>query len=190
MDERLEQILVKRYPMMFRDYRGDMTKTCMAWGMSCGDGWFSLLDEMCHKITTMTKKTDTEVIAHQVKEKFGSLRFYYGIEGPMTYFQKVNWKIRTFMCSRKWGVRYNKINNFRKKYYKNLNEKLSDIISDAEMKSYDICETCGQPGERKGGSWVTTSCDECDKKFDEGKRAWTDPDDFPSIYDKLFGGVD
>ncbi len=190
MDERLEKILVERYPIMFRDYGGDMKKTCMAWGMSCGDGWFSLIDDMCRQITTMTEKTDTEVIAHQVKEKFGGLRFYYGIESSQSLFEKINWKVRTFMCSRKWGRQYNKINGFRKKYYQTLDEKMSDIISYAEFKSYQICEACGQPGERRGGGWITTSCDECDKKYDEGKRAWSDPDEFPSIYDMMFGGVD
>ena len=190
MDERLEKILVERYPVMFQDYRGDMKKTCMAWGMSCGDGWFSLIDEMCSQIAIMIAKSDKKVIAHQVKEKFGSLRFYYGIEGAPTRFEKMHWKIRTFVFSRKWGRQYNKLNNFRKKFHKTLNEKISDIISDAEMKSYEICETCGQPGDRKGGGWVTTACDECDKKFEEGKRAWTHPDDFASIYDIMFGGVD
>ena len=190
MDERLEKILVERYPVMFQDYRGDMKKTCMAWGMSCGDGWFSLIDEMCSQIAIMIAKSDKKVIAHQVKEKFGSLRFYYGIEGAPTRFEKMHWKIRTFVFSRKWGRQYNKLNSFRKKFHKTLNEKISDIISNAEMKSYEICETCGQPGDRKGGGWVTTACDECDKKFEEGKRAWTHPDDFASIYDIMFGGVD
>lgn len=190
MDQRLEQILVERYPTIFRDYGGDITKTCMGWGMSCGDGWFSLIDEMCREISSMTANTTIEVIAHQVKEKFGGLRFYYGITSSDSLFDKINWKVRTLMCSRKWGRQYNKINDFRKKYHKTTNEKIEDVISYAEMKSYQICETCGQPGTRRGGGWVVTTCDECDKKFEEGKRSWKNPEEFPSIYDMMFGGVD
>jgi len=70
MHKILEKALVKKYPDIFKDYGGDITKTCMGWGFSCGKGWFLLLDELCSKIK------DMHVTARQVKEKFGGLRFY------------------------------------------------------------------------------------------------------------------
>jgi hypothetical protein len=70
MHKILEKTLVKKYPGIFKDYGGDIRKTCMGWGMSCGRGWFLLLDELCSKIK------DMNVVAAQVKEKFGTLRFY------------------------------------------------------------------------------------------------------------------
>ena len=70
MHKILEMTLVKKYPEIFKDYGGDIRKTCMGWGMSCGRGWFLLLDELCSKLKGLN------VTANQVKEKFGTLRFY------------------------------------------------------------------------------------------------------------------
>ena len=75
MKEELELQLVKKYPKIFRNYKGDPTKTCMAWGMTCGNGWYDILDDVCKKLS----KYDG-VYAEQVKEKFGMLRFYMNIE--------------------------------------------------------------------------------------------------------------
>jgi len=49
----------------------------IAFGFECDDGWFELLDNLMDEI----KKIDVNrsVSVHQVKEKFGGLRFY--IEG-------------------------------------------------------------------------------------------------------------
>jgi hypothetical protein len=76
-------------------------ETLMCWGFECGNGWYQILDSLCaniqHHIDWSHKnhKWDLEyneknleeqrpvrevvpqVIAMQVKEKFGGLRFYY-----------------------------------------------------------------------------------------------------------------
>jgi hypothetical protein len=44
----------------------------MAWGICCGDGWYKILDELSAKLEPLG------VVALQVKEKFGGLRFYIG----------------------------------------------------------------------------------------------------------------
>lgn len=45
----------------------------MCWGFSCGDGWYALIDVISDLLTTH----DVEICAVQVKEKFGTLRFYH-----------------------------------------------------------------------------------------------------------------
>ena len=70
MDTKLEEKLVEKYPTLYSGYGGDITKTCMGWGMECDDGWFELLDELSEKLEPYN------VVASQVKEKFGGLRFY------------------------------------------------------------------------------------------------------------------
>jgi len=72
MKQELEEALVRDFPNLYRDYGGDMAKTCMAWGFDCGDGWESLIRDLSEKIT----KVDPDCVAAQVKEKFGGLRFY------------------------------------------------------------------------------------------------------------------
>ena len=62
--------LVDNFPNLYQDYGGDMKATCMAWGFECGDGWFELLKDLSEKLEP------EGVVATQVKEKFGTLRFY------------------------------------------------------------------------------------------------------------------
>jgi hypothetical protein len=45
-------------------------------GFECGDGWCDLLDALCMNLQHATKNGSPQVIASQVKEKFGALRFY------------------------------------------------------------------------------------------------------------------
>jgi len=70
-----EKELVEKYPTIMRDYGGDMTKTCMAFGICIGSGWLQLLDDLCAKI--MALPGGEAVVADQIKEKFGGLRFYW-----------------------------------------------------------------------------------------------------------------
>ena len=75
MKKELDEKLCARFPSIFKDRRGDMRKTAMCWGFSCGDGWFQLLWDLCLGL----ERVNPEVVAAQVKEKFGGLRFYvYG----------------------------------------------------------------------------------------------------------------
>jgi len=187
MDERLEKKLVIRYPEIFRDFGGDMRWTCMAWGIDCGDGWFSLLDKMCKDVTELSNGKDIQVIATQVKEKFGGLRFYYIIESGYNILDRLNSKIRHLMFTRKLGIPYWKIVNFKRKLWKSTEEKISDRIEQAEEESYKICETCGQPGKISGGGWVYTACESCDEKYKLGNRRWKNPEEFPTIYEMMFG---
>jgi len=164
MKKEMELKLVELYPKIFRDYGGDMRMTCMAWGIACGDGWYSLLDSMCQTIELLTADKDMQVIADQVKEKFGGLRFYYHVEYKRNILDKTRSKFSTFMCRHKWGVAYNKIIDWKKKYYKSTVEKISDVVEYAESQSYRTCESCGGPGNRSGGSWIRVICEECDNK--------------------------
>jgi hypothetical protein len=60
-----------------------MTETTMCWGFECGDGWFNILNQLMgniqHHIDWKEKqgKPVPQVTLDQVKEKFGTLRFYY-----------------------------------------------------------------------------------------------------------------
>lgn len=55
----------------------------MAFGFECGDGWYNLLDALCDSIqghcdyiNRMYPHRQFQIVAVQVKEKYGSLRFY------------------------------------------------------------------------------------------------------------------
>ncbi len=60
-----------------------MQVTAMCWGFDCGDGWFQILNSLCGQIqnhldwVNRDEQKVAQVVADQVKEKFGGLRFYY-----------------------------------------------------------------------------------------------------------------
>jgi hypothetical protein len=102
MKQELDKLLCERYPKMMVNRNKDMKETCMCWGFECGDGWFNILDQLMGNIQhhidwnlrqrqvaidynskaapeSMRKVPELvpQVTLDQVKEKFGTLRFYY-----------------------------------------------------------------------------------------------------------------
>lgn len=101
MKKELDEQLCANYPKIFKDRYGDMKETLMCWGFECGDGWYKILDSLCRQIQSHidwshknmafdikwnqehpedqreVRQPVAQVVAVQVKEKFGGLRFYY-----------------------------------------------------------------------------------------------------------------
>lgn len=71
---KLEEQLQKKYPQILQDIGGDPMKTCMAWGVAVGAGWYNLLDDCMAEI--MATNPPANFKAAQIKSKFGGLRFY------------------------------------------------------------------------------------------------------------------
>jgi hypothetical protein len=51
----------------------------MCWEFECGDGWFDLIKRLSERLKEISDRTGDDIQAVQVKEKYGTLRFY--IEG-------------------------------------------------------------------------------------------------------------
>jgi len=83
MKQELDEYLCKVYPKMMVNRNKDMQETCMCWGFEVGDGWFNIINQLMGNIQHHIdwKNRDGEVVPQvtldQVKEKFGSLRFYF-----------------------------------------------------------------------------------------------------------------
>jgi hypothetical protein len=130
MNKEFELELVKKYPKILRDYKGDPMQTCMAWGIEADSGWYKLLDKCMEKMQYLcdicsTDGREVQVVANQIKEKYGTLRFYTSVYGA------------------------NKTENLI----------IDDIINEAEAASARTCEVTGDSGTlcQKGG-WYRTLC--------------------------------
>ena len=83
MKQENDEYLCKVYPKMMVNRDKDMQETCMCWGFECGDGWFQILNQLMgniqHHIDWQNREKEVvrQVTLDQVKEKFGTLRFYY-----------------------------------------------------------------------------------------------------------------
>lgn len=106
MKAELQEKLYENYPEIFKQKDLDMTQTAMCWGISCGDGWYTLIDELCGNIKNhvdnfnRNKPEAAHMIcqATQVKEKFGGLCFYtYGgdeyIDGMISFAESMSYHI-------------------------------------------------------------------------------------------------
>jgi hypothetical protein len=80
MNNILQKTLISRYNIFFeylKEYDGDLILP-IHFGIECGDGWFTLLDTLMGRIKSYCKYQKVEPInIQQVKEKLGTLRFYY-----------------------------------------------------------------------------------------------------------------
>jgi len=78
MNETNTLLLFEKYPKIFPvEDRADLRVSLMAFGFECGDGWFQIVDNLCERIQNYVDLHKCEqVVAKQVKEKYGELRFY------------------------------------------------------------------------------------------------------------------
>lgn len=166
MNEQLDNQLCEKYPKIFANRIEDVENSCMVFGFDVDDGWFNIVDRLCHMIQSTIDgqdkqiesivewNTDVErgaippwwstehngefkkrevpepipqVVATQVKEKFGSLRFYFT----------------------------------------GGNDQIHNYTRMAESMSGVTCEQCGAPGVLSGKSWVRVLCEQHTKERDE-----------------------
>lgn len=72
------KILLEKYPKLFARTQENSPYSIALFGPECQDGWFHIIDTLCRRIQghiDNNKKEFQPVIA-QIKEKFGTLRFY------------------------------------------------------------------------------------------------------------------
>jgi len=100
MNEKLDKLLVEKYPLIFKDRHAPMLNTAMCWGFECEDGWYWLIDTLCNSIQSYINNNPhlniQQVIATQVKEKYGGLCFYFAggneyIDGMVHYAEKLSY---------------------------------------------------------------------------------------------------
>ncbi len=178
MKEELDKQLCDKYPNIFRNRNASIQESCMAWGMECGDGWYDIIDHLCYAAThtwTTSIEIDEEdakklliekskyngcyfleipaptMVADQVKQKFGTLRFYYTLE-----FEP---NIQELYKSKKYPDLTEVIERYRAFF--------DGIVHMAEIMSSRTCEITGKKGEMcVRGGWYKALCEEKAKELE------------------------
>lgn len=136
--EEFDNYMCKTYPDIFRDRNKSIKESCMAWGFNIEKGWYELLDNLCRKLKTIQEFAGIEVVANQVKEKYGELCFYYVILGNREIDEV-------------WREGFIDI--------------IDSLIRYAELKSRYVCELCGKSGKLcVRGGWLKALCKNCAKE--------------------------
>lgn len=77
MKKELEEKLVRKFPVIFSNIGSTPEESCMAFGVECDDGWYDIIYALCECIQKYCDENKLTVKADQIKEKFGTLRFYF-----------------------------------------------------------------------------------------------------------------
>ena len=130
----------------------------MAFGIECGDGWYTAIDTLCECLTSLYStwisvgedsfQLDAPiVVADQIKEKYGGLRFYYHTE--LTENTRAIYE------------KYKDNPEFMKKYTEvslGYTHYIDGAIAMAEVMCSRTCEDTGSAGvlHVSGGGWYRT----------------------------------
>jgi DNA-directed RNA polymerase subunit RPC12/RpoP len=156
MTPRLEDRLVQDFPDIFRDWHGNPQHTCMAWGIECPDGWEPAIRAACQEIQATVQHMERlhprlrwRVVAEQVKEKFGSLRFYWRSESH---------------CPEDAEPTSQELQDQALAWY-----RVVGAVGAAERLTGLCCADCGRRAEWDQGTWGAY-CPECDARRTEDAR--------------------
>ena len=96
-------------------------------GSGCGPGWLPIIEQLNRDL----QEIDPDYHISQIKEKFGTLRFYAGMQREFENEQAA----------------------------KEMSDKFWALIDEAEAKSEVTCEVCGRPAKSDNSTgWIKTLC--------------------------------
>lgn len=136
MHKRLDEKLCKDFPLLYSDRNGDIQSTCMCWGFEVRDGWYQLLYDLSSKLEPLIAKYKAEMDAD-----------------PNLNEDDKKWYPRASQVKEKFGTLCF--------YMTSATDEMYQLISEAENRSAEICETCGKPGKLRSSGWIACQCDEC-----------------------------
>lgn len=145
MDQELQNQLFEKYPELFSNKNLGIKNSCMAWGIECGNGWFDIISPLCFMI-----KNHENNIVWQTEYKQKTEPEYKNDCIPVKFDQ---------IKEKFGGLRI---------YFSGGDDYVEGLVSMAEAMSYKICEVCGDRGSPNENGWISTLCDSCRSKNEQG----------------------
>jgi hypothetical protein len=178
LNEMLDTVHVPKDAGQYKDILTDVMKRIPpSWGrwISCQKGWYPLIAETHQALVDIFPNYQV----HQVKEKYGGLRYYWGanetVQMPGHPCPRYPGPDAPEYLAEQYKKDHLAWHQLLKEYLESetgqaaseqLNErhqKADRIVEAAEKKSLTTCELCGEPGQlaatRAASSWYQTLCD-------------------------------
>ena len=134
--------LVAAHPLLFR---GKVPRV----SSQLSEGWYGLVDKLCGDIEAVLGLEDcSKFTCHQIKEKLGTLRFYWSFQGSEDLAVDVidtHHGISKIVLPVGHSIQHDRIRS---------------LVDAATLASEYLCEACGRSGQlicRSG--WLVTRCD-------------------------------
>ena len=158
--------LISRYPYMFE---GENL------GISIARGWMPLFEQLCMAIDNLLGQHKSGFHFIQVKEKFGSARFYWSMNGrsPRLRINEISDQgINTELYR----------SNSEHQNENALSQKIEDLVDAATKKTQTMCVVCGQPALLDHGNFhLLMLCESHtqQRKCNDKLPIWFDAEDRP-----------
>jgi len=163
MKPELDKKLCEKYPKIFAQRNLPMTETAMCWGLDCGDGWYWLIDNLCHSIQGyVDSRNDGVRIRKKARAKITSWHkfcYHFFHIGKKNYLLETEtedeWQVEATQVKEKFGtLRF---------YINHGDDHIYGMIWLAEVMSAGICEMCGTTADvvPSTGGWIKYLCPKC-----------------------------
>ena len=174
-DAKYDEPFMSRFPILFQFRKLSMMETTMVWGIECPIGWYHILEQLCtvlefHNMECV-KNYNLAIVADQVKEKDGTLSFYFSIrtvddDGMVINKVDENGDLVSDKLTHRLDENTHRI---AADYLEMVADK---YITEAENLTENTCARCGIPLDKDNKveteGWITYLCKECDKKIRNG----------------------
>lgn len=185
MNKKLQNKLYEKYPKIFAQKDLPMTQTCMCWGISCGDGWYNIIDTLCSHLQCLVDDPHEQIEMYQryINEEAATNHSQKEMEGghiptsteKIKTYQKYieDWKnkiipqLEAVQVKEKYGGLRFYLNGYP--VQPEIDSKVTAYINFAESISCITCEYCGAPGKQHGNHWIVTLCDDCITQYEKDK---------------------
>ena len=150
--------LQEEFPFMKQNNVEEEHNIYRHWGFECSGGWYELLKDCLQRITDRYAEAGVPIdfVPAQIKEKFGTMRLYYGYEDAPCGIAAFDF------LGNGSSIRFEPGNENDGEKKKKLRHDISGIVRAAEERSKHTCEMCGKEGViRSDLGWVKTLCDSC-----------------------------
>jgi len=138
MSPEKEKLITEKYPKIFSSRNPE--NLFFVYCFEHGDGWFNIIDTLCWAI-----QNHVDNLRYNLKEITD--------EEFSEKHQVVAEQVKEKFASLRF-------------YINNHDDYVRGLICMAEGISARTCESCGDPGERRGRGYIQTLCDSCHKPKD------------------------
>lgn len=138
------QRLIEAHPLLFRGKELDVYSYVVP-------GWYEILDQLCFDIEATLGSACTQFRVRQIKEKFGTLRFYYRLgRRKEMHVDVVSPEGREHSVARSVGATAPD----------SMETRVRELVAAACTASESLCERCAAAAQlRNLGGYLTTLCD-------------------------------